>query len=289
MVAGMTQVRGPDEQGKRGMGMFAGFWLLVGLACLGVSALSALNTAFDLNLALGSYGAQTALPSHWEEVAGLTMASLLIIGLSLFGSKVANLFRDAKGRPLVRAGITAGAIFLLAVVGRGLQIVALTSTYGSMLAYYCTEDGTLDDVKGELEDGATPEELDRCLSRTAQWDRHDLLETVIGAGANFRDESSEAEYRHCVLASDVSLAYVNKAIALGAKPGACGSSDAMIWERVRFTRPGGDEKTAEIVKVLLEAGWSPEARREGEEKSALELAREDKLEKTVAVLEGAAG
>lgn len=270
---------------KHELGLFAGFWLLVGLGCLGVTALSVINTAFDLNLAIGTRGSSgTALPKHWGEVGGLAAASVLIIGLSLFGSKVANLFRDAKGKPALRAGIILGALALLAMVGRGLQIVALTATYGSMLAYYCTDVGSIEDVQDELE-GATPEALDACLGRTAQWDRADLLETVIGAGANFEDETSE--HRRCVLSSDVSIEYITKAIELGATPGSCGDTLAVIQNKVRAARPGSDEQTAKIVQVLLDAGWPADAKEEEGDKSALDYAREDALTATAAVLEAA--
>ncbi|PRP90002.1 hypothetical protein ENSA5_68830 [Enhygromyxa salina] len=275
---------GPGET-KRKMGMFAGFWLLVGLACLGVTVLSAVNTAFDLNLALATRGSPgTPLPSHWEEVGGLAAGSILLIGLSLFGSKVANMFRDAKGKPALRVGILVGALALLLMVGRGLQVMALTMTYGSMLAYYCTDVGSIEDVEDEL-DGATPEALDRCLDRTAQWDRHDLLDTIIGAGANFKDETSE--HRSCVLTSDVSLEYVNKALELGATPGNCGDTLAVIQRKVLTAQPGSDEETAQIVQALLDAGWSADATDEDNPKHALAIAREDGLGATAAVLEAA--
>ena len=71
MLPRMSETDAGTHKPKREMGLFAGFWLLVGLACLAVSGLSAVNTAFDLNLALGSHGSSTALPSHWDAVAGL--------------------------------------------------------------------------------------------------------------------------------------------------------------------------------------------------------------------------
>ena len=76
------------------------------------------------------------------------------------------------------------------------------------------ESGTLADVQGELDDGPSAEALDRCIFRTAQWDRYDLLDAVIGAGGNFMNATSER--RSCVLKYNVSAAYIEKAIALGA-------------------------------------------------------------------------
>jgi len=267
---------------KRKMGLFATGSLLVGLVALGVTALSALNTLFDWNLALGTRGATTPLPRHWDSVMGLGAASVLIIGLTYFGSTVSGMYKNAKGKPLTRVGIVGGALVLLVLVGRGLQIMALTSTYGSMLAYYCTDEGTVEDVLGELEADPSPEALDRCLGRTAQWDRDDLLPHVIGAGGNFMDETSN--YRSCVLGSDVSLAYIETAISLGASPETCFNSERLIVDKVSRGRASDDAKIAAIVAALLKAGWTTEAPSEYDNVTAEQAAEKNKLDKTLAVL-----
>ena len=283
----MSEDQANPGNDAREMGAFAGFWLLVGLATLGVTAISALNVAFDLNLALGSHGSSTPLPKHWDAVGGLFAAALLIIGLSYFGSAVANRFKEAKGKPALRIGIVAGALALLVAAGRGLQVVALTMTYGSMLAYYCTEDGTLEDVKGELE-GATAEELDACIGRTAQWDRHDFLETLFAAGANMKDETSPEEYRGCVLGGwGASAEYIEKAVALGVKPDSCANSEALVLQLVRHANKADDEDIARKVTALLAAGWSPTAKEEESDQLPVEYARENGLERTAAILEAA--
>ena len=141
------------------IGVFAGIGILVGLGCLVIALISVFNTAFDLDLALGVSGTSTALPSSYDAVAGLAGVGVLLIALSLFGSAVLNKFADAKGKPLLRVGILVGALALLGIVGRGLQIVFLTATYGSMLAYYAT-DGDLDDVRAELAKGPSRADLD---------------------------------------------------------------------------------------------------------------------------------
>jgi hypothetical protein len=275
----------PPEATKRGI--VATIGLLFGVVTLAVAAIGALNTAFDLNLALGSYGASAPLPNNWDVVFGVAAVGVLILALTFFGSAVARVFRNAKGKPLVRIAIVLGTLVLLVLAGRGLQVMALTSTYGSMLAYYCTDAGSLEDVEGELANGPTPEALDRCLSRTAQWGRTDLLEHVIKAGGNFKDESSEPKYRSCVLGGQrVDADYVDKAIALGARPDNCPKSETLIYRRVERSRDDAD--TARIVAALAKAGWSTEVHPDHVKQSPLALAKKKKLEKTSAALVAAA-
>ncbi|MFY0539593.1 hypothetical protein [Nannocystis pusilla] len=138
-----------DAQETGTLGMLA---LLIGGGCLLVALLSAVNVAFELELALQVYGSQTELPRSWDGVVGLAAVGALLIGLTSFGGLVRRKFAAAKGRPLVRVGILVGAGLLLAGAFRGLQVAALVHTYGSMLAYYAT-DGDLDDVRAELAKG----------------------------------------------------------------------------------------------------------------------------------------
>ena len=282
IVRAVTETQGAAPKTKREIGIFGGICMLIGLAILGVTLISAVNTAFDLNLALGSHGTATPLPKTWDAVIGLGAAGVLLIALTLFGSRVRTMYQDAKGKPALRALILVGALGLLVAAGRGIQVIALTMTYGSMLAYYCTDVGSIDDVEDRLE-GATPEELDACLHRTAQWNRADLLDVVIGAGANFEDSSSDPSFRRCVLDSDVSHEYVEKAIELGASPSTCPNSDALIQARV--SRANDDDESAKIVAALLAAGWSAHAVSEHDQVEAVELAKQKRLPNTLAVLQ----
>ncbi|WP_146157253.1 hypothetical protein [Enhygromyxa salina] len=282
----VTPVPKPESKPKREMGAVGMISMLIGFAILAVTVLSAANTAFDLNLALGSHGATSPLPNNWEAVIGLGAAGVLWIALTYFGSTVVGMFKDAKGNTGKRVGVIVGALVLLVVAGRGLQVVALTWSYGSMLAYYCTDVGTIEDVQDELE-GATPEALDACLGRTSQWDRADLLEVVIGAGATFEDATTEPEFRYCVLSGDVSLEYVEKAVALGATPQNCPKSESLIQAKVSGTSDQDDETMAKIVAALLAAGWSADAVSEFDPVKAVEHAKQRNQPATLAVLEGA--
>lgn len=275
-----------DAKAKQPMGIVAMLFLLVGVIALILAAVSAVNTWLGWDLALDVSGTSTPLPNNWDAVLGLAAAAILIIALTYFGSTVSRLYGAAKGKPLQRAAILGAALVLLVVAGRGVQVVALTATYGSMLAYYCTDEGSLEDVQDELAKDPTAEELDACLSRTAQWDRADLLEPVIAAGGNFLDESTpEEDRRYCVLSSEVGLAYVEKALELGATPQTCPNSATLLTDRVRRTAPGEDNTTAEIVERLLAAGWSPDVPGEHSKRDAKQEAAKRNLPQTLAVLE----
>ncbi len=205
--------------------------VLIGGGSVLIALVGVINTALDLNLALGVYGTSTPLPRSYGEVAGLAAAGVLLIGLSLFGSFVRARFAAAKGKPLVRVGILAGALLLLVLVGREIQIVALTSTYGSMLAYYAT-DGDLSDVKSELAKRSDHEALDHAVSRAAQYNNAGALALLLGAGADMRQSTQPEQRRRCALLGR-SYDFIKTAIDHGIKPDACPRGEAAVWEAVR--------------------------------------------------------
>jgi hypothetical protein len=123
-----------SESKTSGRGILSTLGVLIGGGCVLIALAGVFNTAFDLNLALRVYGSRTPLPRSYDESVSLGVVGVLLIGLSLFGSLVRRKFAAAKGKPLVRIGILLGALAALVIVGRGLQLVALKMTYGSMLA-----------------------------------------------------------------------------------------------------------------------------------------------------------
>jgi len=250
------------------MGFLSYFGLLVGAGCLLVAVLSVINTAFELHWALSFSGSKTALPDTYEACAGLAAAGVVLIGLSLFGSYVAGRFRAARGRPLVRLGILLGALALLVVVGRGLQIVALKSTYGSMLAYYAT-DGDLEDVKAELAKKPSAEDLDEAVSRAAQYSNAPALALLMEAGADMRAATRPEARRSCPL-DGTSAAFIQVALEHGVTPATCPQGDHAIWQQVN-DKP--DDEAAKAVALLAKAGWSPNARPEHSKESAAQLAQ----------------
>ena len=279
-----------DRPPKRQMGVLAGIVTLIGVVLLGVTCLSAVNTAFGWRLSIGAHGAATALPTSWDAVAGLGAAGVLLIGLAGFGSRVSGLYADAKGRPLLRVLIIAAAIGLLVLTFRGLQIVALTQTYGSMLAYYCTDEGTLEDVERELASQPSAQALDACVRRSAQWNRADVLAPVFAAGGDFMMASgAEGSFRSCVLGYDVDIEYVETALRLGVTPATCAHSEHVIFARVRGAAVADDASVAHIVETLLAAGWSPHSTNEEGDQTALELAERTGLRATADVLRAASG
>jgi hypothetical protein len=271
-----------SETSERGIVGLLG--ILIGAGCMLVALLGVVNTALDLKLALRVSGARTPLPSSYGEVAGIAAAGVLIIALSLFGGFVRRKFTEAKGKPLVRVGILLGALVLLVLVGRGLQIVALKSTYGSMLAYYAT-DGDLDDVKDELAKGPDHEALDNAVSRAAQYDNEAALALLLKAGADMRDATSPEPQRRCALVGK-SYEFVKTAIDHGIKPDACPKGEIAVWEAVKHGKD--DEEAAKNVTLLVGAGWPASATPDYEKRSPKEIATQKKWPKTLQALDGAA-
>lgn len=268
---------------KRHLGMLAIFGVLVGGGCLLFAALGVLNTALDWHLQLRVSGAPVELPDSYEVCAGLGAMGVLFIGLSLFGSVVVTRFKEAQGKPLLRLGIVVGAVGLLIVAGRGLQIAALTNTYGSMLAYYAT-DGDLEDVAAELAKGPSPRDLDDAVSRAAQYDNYQALELLLDAGADLRETSSPEDRRGCVL-DGVGPGFIQVALDHGVRPDSCPSSEALIWRVVGQHRD--DATTAKIVGQLAAAGWSTTAVPEPGKPLPLAVAERDGLVTTADVLRSA--
>lgn len=245
-----------------------------------VAIVGIFNTAFDLHLALGSYGTSTPLPNHYDEVAGLFAVGLLIVILSAFGSFVLTKFNEAKGKPLVRIAIIAGALALLGIAGRGVQVLALKSTYGSMLAYYAT-DGDLADVKSELEDKPPIEDLDRAVSRAAQYNNAPALKLLLDAGADMRQSTRPEGQRRCPLLG-TNYEFIKTALDHGIKAETCPRSELAIYDAVQEGK--NDAEVEKIVQLLMGAGFSPTAKPEHARENPLELANMKKWPLTVKAL-----
>jgi hypothetical protein len=271
------------EKSKEERGILSFIGIAIGVGCLVIALVGVLNTALDLKLALSVYGSSTPIPNSYDEVAGLAAAGAIIIGLSMFGSFVLRKFSAAKGKPLVRAGILAGAAVLLILVGRGIQILALKSTYGSMLAYYAT-DGDLEDVKAELAKKPDREALDKAVSRAGQYNNAPALALLLEAGADMRASTWPEEQRRCALVGR-SYEFTKTAIDHGVKPDACPRGEAAVWEAVREGKD--DAETAKTVALLIGAGFSASAKPEYDERSAKQIATQKKWSKTVEALGGA--
>lgn len=250
-----------------GPGILALFGVLIGAGCLLVGAISVPNTLFDLDLALRVGGSRTALPDSWDAVAGLVAVGVALIVLSLFGSWVIGRFQAAAGRPLLRVGIVVSAVTLLLVVGRGVQVLALTQTYGSMLAYYATYED-VSALQAELVDAPDRDDLDQAVDRAAQYDNEAALALLLDAGADLRAESMPPEHRRCAIVGR-SLAFVRVAFAHGVTPATCPNGETAIWEAVKWGTEE-DAATAELVVLLRAAGWSPTAT--GDEQTPAQIA-----------------
>jgi hypothetical protein len=257
-----------------------GIGMLIGGICVLVAIVGIFNTAFNLHLALGAHGTSTPLPSHYDEVAGLFAIGILIVILSAFGSFVLAKFAEAKGKPLVRIGIIAGALALLGIAGRGVQVLALTSTYGSMLAYYAT-DGDLDDVKAELARKPPREDLDHAVSRAAQYNNAPALKLLLDAGADMRQSTQPEPNRRCPLLG-TSYEFIKTALDHGIKPDACPGGEP-VYAAVDDGK--NDAEVEKIVQLLISAGFSATAKPEYARKNPLELANSKKWPQTVKALQ----
>jgi hypothetical protein len=262
------------------IGVFGGICMLIGGVCVLVSIVSAFNTMFNLRLALGSYGTSTPLPNSWDGVIGLFAAGVLIVGLSAFGSFVGTKFSEAKGKPLVRIGIIAGAVALLGLAFRGLQVVALTMTYGSMLAYYAT-DGDLDDVKSELAKKPPKEDLDNAIDRAAQYNNVPALKLLLEAGADMQQSTQVGPRRRCPLFGR-SYEFVKTAIDHGVKMDTCPNGELAVYEAISSAK--NDAEAEKIVKLLVSAGFSTTAKPDYAQQNPLEFANSKKWPQTVKAL-----
>lgn len=254
--------------------------MLIGGACMLVAIVGIFNTAFNLHLALGSYGSSTPLPNSYDEVAGLFAVGLIIVILSAFGSFVLTKFKEAKGKPLVRVGIIAGALLLLGLAGRGVQVLALKSTYGSMLAYYAT-DGDLDDVKAEIEKKPSKEDLDEAVSRAAQYDNVPALKLLLAAGADMKQSSKPENRRFCPFFGK-SYEFVKTALDHGVKQDGCPKGELAVYEAVNGGK--NDAEAEKVVKLLVGAGFSTTAKPDYARENPLQLANSKKWPLTVKAL-----
>lgn len=270
---------------RRERGIFGLLGLLIGGGCLLMAGAGAVNTAFGLKLALRVGGSRTPLPDSYDVVAGVAAVGVLLIGLTLFGGLVRRKFAEAKGRPLLRVGIIAGALALLAIVGRGLQVLALVNTYGSMLAYYAT-DGDLEDVKAELARGPDTEALDSAVSRAAQYDNAPALALLLAAGADMRASSRPEDRRRCALVGR-SHEFIKTAIDHGVRADSCPGGETAIWEAVRHGKD--DAEAARVIPLLHGAGWSATATPEYDKQTPREHAAAKKWSATLAALDAAGG
>ncbi|NVB40471.1 hypothetical protein G6O69_21705 [Pseudenhygromyxa sp. WMMC2535] len=260
---------------------------LIGWLCLLIAAIGVPNTAFDWGLQLEFYGTATDLPDNYEVCAGLAAVGALIVGLTWFGRGLRTTWARFEGRRWAQVGVAAGAALMLVVIGRALQVVVLTNTYGSMLAYYAA-DGQADELRDILEDGSVPEEdIDEAVFRAVFHDQPESLAALLEHGADLRQSTSEEQ--SCVLAG-ASTQLIEVAATYGVGPERCACGDDLIGQVV--VEGVHDGEVASAVEALIAAGWSPAAPYGASYRdpiTPLELAKEREFEATIAVLEVALG
>lgn len=260
-------------------GWLSKFGLLFTSVGLVICALCAISAIFGFQLEIRG----APLPNDWYTIGMVFVAVALIGVLSVYGAFMATRFKAAKGKPLVRVCLVVVGLGLLVLAFRGIQVVALTGTYGSMLAYYAT-DGDLDDVKSELEGEPKQEHLDEAVSRAAQYNNVGALKLLLAAGATFNDTGAKEEHRRCALdGGRVDLEFIQVALAAGVTPDTCPNSQTLIYEKVRFGQ-GDDAEIAKIVTALRGAGWPAEVKPDHAKQTPLEVALKAKKPLTAAAL-----
>lgn len=259
-------------------GWLSGFGMMIAALGLVFCAISALGVIFGFELEVSG----AALPSDWPSVGILTGAILLIGALSIYGAFMTTKFKAAKGKPMVRVALVVIGFGLVVLTFRITQVIVLKDMYGSMLAYYAT-DGDLDDVKDELADSPTPEQLDDAVSRAARYDNVGALKLLLAAGGGFTDRGSDA-HKNCPLnTGGVGLEFVQIALAAGAKPDTCPNSQNLIYEKVRYGQ-ADDAEMAKIVTALRGAGWPADTKPERSKQTPLQAAEKRKMPLTTAAL-----
>ncbi len=234
----------PRRRTSNGLGFAAFLLYLISGGLLFVGALGALNTAFELDLSMRYRGMSSSLPAHWDEVSGLLLIGCALLLLTFFASAVKNVYQRARSKQ--RIFILAGALVFIVAIARGVQVLLLLGTYGSLLGYYCTDAGSLSDVETRLP-AARPSELSECLFRASQYNRVELLVPLFEAGADFTER--------CPLHVESSLAFIEEALSLGVRAQSCSDDADLLKNMVQLGLVQDDERLAQQARLLLAAGW----------------------------------
>ncbi|MGK0361499.1 MAG: hypothetical protein ACI9U2_003817 [Bradymonadia bacterium] len=260
-------------------GWLSGFGMMIAGVGLVLTAIAAVGVLLGFQLSFED----VALPDDWAGVGLMAGGLLLIAALSTYGAFVTTKFKAAKGKPGVRVALVVVGLGLLVLAFRATQIILLTNTYGSMLAYYAT-DGDLDDVKAELADKPKQEHLDEGISRAAGYGNVGALKLLLAAGGTFADTGSPEEFRSCALNRErVRLEFIQVALAAGANAKTCPKSEHTIYEKVRFGQ-ASDAEMAQIVTALRGAGWPANTKPERSKQTPLQAAEKRKMPLTAAAL-----
>ncbi len=262
---------------KNEMGIAAILGVLIGLVAVALGFFSMFNTAMGWHAGLRVYGTSTPLPDTWDAAIGLTLAGVLIAAMSWSASW---LWRRVRGTSSIASKIAISAMALLtcALMGWSIRYLALINTYGSMLAYYCT-DGSLENVRAELANHPQQTALREALFRAAQYNNLDALRLLLAADADPRPEAD-----HLMDFSREGFAFTEQLLAAGRLAAHDFTDQAQMWRAVRGA--GEDQDTARMVCHLQRLGFSADVVPRGQSETVLQIAQRRRLTQTIRALHG---
>lgn len=206
-----------------------------------VTFLSVINVAFDLDLSFGTRGATSPLPKHWDEVAGIGIASVLFAALGgvLSSEAVARIYRE---RRLVKYG-TVLLLPVLATVGF-FQLRYLN--HGGKLQWAAAE-GRIDVLEPMLAaERPEPETLAEAWFKAVHYRQVESARVLAKAGVEL---DGRCEPLRTAVMRKAELAQI--VMDAGADPKKC--SEDLIY----LALIGGAEDREEAVRLLVDRGVSP--------------------------------
>lgn len=252
--------------------------LIAGLGVLALLLLGLLTLFIESGFSLSGagLGPELRVATYVATVGVALLLGALVAFLTLLAVEA------LPDRLVLRALVCTLGLVAAASVVHASRLVVLKTRYGSLLAYYAAT-GDLPGLREELADEPTAEALARALGRAARKGNTGALPLLLAAGADFQTAGSGELRTECLLSNRrVGLEFVEIALAHGVTPATCANSEALIWFKVSSGRQ--DAPTAEMVRRLRAAGWSPDSRPDGADESSAQLADARGFAATLAAL-----
>lgn len=242
-----------------------------------VALVTTINIIFDLNLALGSYGAKSPLPKDWVTVpAFLIIGSFFfLIGLIIESDKVSNFF---KQRPWAKWALIPSIVFIIFF----LWYFGRYWNYGGKLQW-AAENNEHEFIAELVEAGdATQEDLDDAIPRAVRKGYMEATKELIKGGADVNQDEDGG----CLIFVAMNWAnydMIKLLIDSGADPKRCKDGNPIEYA---LQRAGsiGEEEAAKVVMLLIENGADPNMKNE-EGKTALDIAINWRLKKLIVILQ----